>query len=61
MYEKFIHRKFSTYNIEMQVSYSICTKIYKIKNIWRIKKINRINNKRIMFKKKSGNIRSRGV
>ena len=26
-YEKFIHRKFSTYNVGMQVLYSICTKI----------------------------------
>ena len=51
MYEKVIHRKFITYNIEMQFSYSIFIKIYNIGNIWKLKTIDKINNKRIMCNK----------
>ena len=40
-YEKIIHRKFSTYNMGMQVPYSVCAKIQKKRNIWKIKKRNR--------------------
>ena len=35
----------------MQVSYSICTKIKNIGNIWKFKTRDRINNKRIMCNK----------
>ena len=47
-YQNKRYTKFITYDMELQISYSVCTKVQKNANIWTDKKRYRNNIKKIM-------------